>query len=118
MEQFKYFKTFEKDGIANGATYEDDWTADEDLVIKRVYIKNKSGAELNKSTFYFKVSENVYTHPVVPVSIVGENILVSPILDIPFKKGQKLAFTFKNLEGTDVDVFICFEVHSLTTTTA
>lgn len=106
---FKYFKTFEKDSLADGSTYEDSWVVDEDLVIKRIYIKSKDGAELNKSTFYFKISENVYTHSVVPASVLGEDKLVSPELDIEFKNGQKLSFTFKNNEGASKDIFICFE---------
>jgi len=109
---FKYFKTFEKDTLADGSTFEDSWTADEDLVIKRVYIKNKDGSALTDSTFYFKISENVYTHPLVPAAILGPDVLVTPVLDIPFTSDQKLEFTFKNLEGTTISIFIVFDTHS------
>jgi hypothetical protein len=107
---FKYFKTFEKDNLADAAVYEDSWTADEDLVIKRVYIKNKDGSAFTDSTFYFKISEIVYTHPLVPAAILGPDVLVTPVLDIPFASGQKLDFTFKNLEGATISLFVVFEV--------
>jgi len=45
----------------------------------------------------------------VPASILGPDILVSPILDLPFKTGESLDFTFKNLEGATIDIFISFE---------
>jgi len=108
---FYYFKTFEKDSLADGDIYEDTWTADEDLVIKRIFIKNKDGSALTDSTFYFKIVGEVYTHPLVPAAILGPDILVSPVLDIPFVKGAKLDFTFKNLEGVTISLFVVFEVH-------
>jgi len=108
---FAYYKTFEKDSLADGGTYEDTWTADEDLVLKRIMIKNKDGSALTKSTFYFKIVGLVYTHPVVPAAILGPDNFLAPVLDIPFKNGQKLDFTFKNLEGAAIDIFISMETH-------
>jgi len=108
---FYYFKTFEKDSLADGDVYEDTWTADEDLVIKRIFIKNKDGSALTDSTFYFKIVGEVYTHPLVPAAILGPDVLVSPVLDIRFVKGAKLEFTFKNLEGVTISLFVVFEVH-------
>lgn len=106
---FKYYKTFEKDSIADGAVFEDSWTADEAVKIKRIHIVEKGDLSLTKSTFYFKIKGRVYTHPTVSANILGPDILVSPVLDIPFAKGEKLDFTFKNLEGADRSVFISFE---------
>jgi len=108
---FAYYKTFEKDSLADDAVYEDSWTADENLIIKRVLIKNKDGSALTKSTFYFKIGEAVFTHPVVPAAILGPDNFLAPVLDIPFKNGQKLDFTFKNKEGAAIDLFISMETH-------
>ena len=106
---FKYYKTYEKDDVAQNGTLEGSWEADEHIKIKRVHIVEKTGLSLPKSTFYMKIKERVYTHSVVPASVLGPDILVSPELDIPFSKGEKLAFTFKNLEGANRSVFISFE---------
>lgn len=105
----KYFKTFEKDSIASGATYEDTWYPEEDITIKRIYIVEKAGATLYKSTFYMKVKETVYTLPVVPASVLGGNPEVTPELEIPVPAHQVVAFTFKNNETGAVSVFITFE---------
>jgi len=107
---FAYYKTFEKDTLADTATYEDSWVADENLILKRIHIKNKDGSALTDSTFYFKIAEVPYTHAVVPAAILGPDIMVSPILDISFQDKKKLDFTFKNLEGATISIFISFEV--------
>jgi len=108
---FNHFKTFESGTVADGAVYEDDWLADKDYVIKRIFIKRKDRAELTKSTFYFAIADRVYTREIVPCNIVGEDVLVSPVLEIPFSRAEKLNFTFKNLEGVTVEVFIVFETY-------
>jgi len=77
----KYYKTFEYDGIADGDTRGASWTAEEDMKIKRIHIVEKSGTTLRKSTFYMKIAGRVYTHEVVPASVLGPDVLVSPVLD-------------------------------------
>jgi len=110
---FLYYKTYEKDSIADGGEFGDKWTADTNLVLKRIHIKRKTGEALTKSSFYLKIHERVHTHPIVPASILGPDILVSPILDLPFKTGESLDFLFKNLEGATIDIFISFEAWAL-----
>lgn len=109
---FKYFKHFDKDGVADGATHEDTWEADEDLVLKRIYLARKDGSPFTKSTFYLKIKERVYTHKVVPCAVLGPDRRLTPELNIPFNKGEKLAFTLKNLEGAAQDVMETFECWS------
>jgi len=109
---FKFFKTFEHDGIADGTTVSDSWVADEDFIIKRVFIRRKDGYALHKSTYYFKIADRVFTRELVCAGVLAEDALITPILDIPFSKGEKLDYTFKNLEGTTIDIFIIFETHS------
>jgi len=107
---FKEFKYFERDGIADGGTYEDDWTPKEDRVIKRIYLARKDGQSFTDSTFYFKIDGVVYTLDVVPCIILGPDILTNPVLDISIKAKETLSFTFKNLEGVSVDVMITLEL--------
>jgi len=107
---FKEFKYFEKDGVADGATYEDDWTPKEDRIIKRIYLARKDGQSFTDSTFYFKIDGVVYTLDVVPCIILGPDILTSPVLDISIRAKETLSFTFKNLEGVSVDVMITLEL--------
>jgi hypothetical protein len=109
---FKYYKTFSYDSLANGASYSDTWDLDEDLILKRVHIMRKDGAALTASTFYLKIKDRVYTLSVVPAAVLGPTVLANPQLDIAAAKGEKLAFTFSNAEGTAISVFITFECWS------
>jgi len=109
---FKFYKTFEHDNIATGTTVTGSWTADENYVIKRVHIMNKAGTALTASTIYFKIGDRVFTRELAPAVIFGPNVQVSPELNIPLTKGEKLDYTFKNNEGAAISIFICFEVHT------
>jgi len=108
--EFKEFKYFEKDGVADGSTYEQDWTPKEDRIIHRIYIARKDGQSFTDSTFYFAINGKVYTLDVVPCIILGPDILTNPVLDIFIKAKETLRFTFKNLEGVSVDVMITLEL--------
>jgi len=108
---FSEYKYFEKDNIADGATYEDSWTPVEDRVIRRIHLARKDGASFTDSTFYFKIDGVVYTLEVVPCIVLGPDILTSPILDIPIKAKATLSFTLKNLEGVTISVMITLELH-------
>jgi len=109
---FKFYKTFESGSIADGATYSDSWTADEDYIIKRVHIMRTDGAGITKSTFYFKIGPRVFTREIAPAAVFGPDVEVTTVVDIPFTKGEKLDFTFKNLEGATLEFYIYFETHS------
>jgi len=108
--EFSEFKYFDKDNIADGATYEDDWTPKEDRIIKRIHLARKDGASFTKSTFYFKIDGTVYTLDVVPCNVLGPDVLTCPVLNIPIKAKQTLSFTLKNLEGATVSVMITLEL--------
>ena len=106
---FKFFKYFEKDAVADGATYEDKWSPDENAEIKRIHLARKDGSSFTDSTFYFKVLEKVYTHKVVPCNVLGPDKLTSPQLDIPVDAKETFSFTLKNLEGVAADVMVTLE---------
>jgi len=111
MVEHKFFKTYEKDNLADGDTYSDVFKADQNYKIHRIHLIRKDGASFTASTFYFKIRGRVHTHEVVPAVVLGPDKEVSPVLDLEFKAGEDLDFAFKNLEGTTVSIFIVFEVH-------
>jgi len=108
--KFKEFKYFEKDNLADGATFEDDWTLKEDRIIKRIYLARKDGQSFTDSTFYFKIDEKVYTLDVVPAVTLGPDKLTNPCLNIEVKAKEVFKFTFKNLEGVTISVMITLEL--------
>jgi len=109
--EFAEYKYFEKDTIADGGTYEDDWSPKEDRVIKRIHLARKDGASFTASTFYLKIDGVVYTLDVVPCVVLGPDILTSPVLNIPIKAKQTLSFVLKNLEGVTISVMVTLELH-------
>ena len=109
---FKFYKTFEHDNIASGATVSGSWVAEENYTIKRIHIIRKDGASITRSTFYFKIGDRVFTREFAPASIFGEDIEISPELNISFAKSEKLDYIFRNLEGVTISIFIVFEVHT------
>jgi len=106
----KFFKTFEHKEIKDGTSVSNSWEAEENYRIKRIYIRRKDGYALHKSTFYFKIHQRVYTCELVPAGILAEDALISPVINVDFKKDEKLDYTFKNLEGVEIDIFVVFEV--------
>ena len=106
---FKFYKYFEKDGLAVDAPYEDEWAPTEAVKIKRIHLVNKATAAFTDSTFYLKVGDHVYTVDVVPCVCLGPDIKTSPELDIPVAAKETLAFTLKNLEDASVDVMVALE---------
>jgi len=109
MPELKYWKTIEKDSLADTGSWSDDWTPDEDIVLKRIYLKNKDGSAFTDSTFYLEVAGVPYTHALIPAAVVGPDREVTPEIDVPVKAHQKIAWTFKNNEGATVSLFLTFE---------
>jgi len=110
-ETFAFHKTFERDALADGGTFSDSWTADENYRIKRVHISEKGGRSLTASTFYWKIGNRIFSREVTPANMLGPDVLVTPVIDVPITKGEKLDFTFVNKEGVTISVFITLEVH-------
>ena len=110
MGSLRYYKTFEKDTLAAAASWTQTWTVEADMRIKRIHIVEKTGLTLRKSTFYLKIAGTVYTHDLVPCSVLGPDILTSPILDIALPKGAELSYTLKNNEAAAISLFVSLEV--------
>lgn len=109
MPELKYFKTIQKDDLADAGSWTDDWTPDEDIVLKRIYLKNKDGSAFTDSTFYLEIAGVPYTHALVPAAILGPDREISPEIAIAIKAHQKIAWTLKNQEGATVSLFLVFE---------
>jgi len=55
MPRFAFYKTFEKDALADGAKWDESWVADADYIIKRIHTARKDGVSLKASLFYWKI---------------------------------------------------------------
>ena len=110
MGSLRYYKTFEKDGLALNTSWTQTWTVEADIRIKRIHIVEKVGTVLRKSTFYLKIAGAVYTHDLVPCSVLGPDILTSPVLDITLPKGAELSYTIKNNDVATINLFVTLEL--------
>ena len=110
MNSLKYYKTFEKTDLADATSWTQTWTVEADMRIKRIHVLEKAGTTLRKSTFYLKIAGDIYTHDLVPCSVLGPDIMVSPVLDIALPKGAELSFTLKNNEGKIIDLFVTLKL--------
>ena len=110
MNSLKYYKTFEKTDLADATSWTQTWTVEADMNIERIHIVEKAGTTLRKSTFYLKIAGDVKTHDLVPCSVLGPDILTSPVLNIALPKGAELSFTLKNNEGKIIDLFVTLKL--------
>jgi len=105
----KFFKTFEKDNLADGKKFVDHYTPDEAVTVKRIYIVEKAGTTLRKSTFYFKTPAIVHTRELIPASLLGPDIMVTPEINLALKAAERLDFTLENREGVTISVYVVLE---------
>jgi len=113
MPKFLFYKFDSTTGLADGSTWEAEYTADEDYIIKRIYIKRMTGEDLTKSKVTFLLAGVPITKPEALAYNFGPDILVNPELDLRISKGGKLSWTFKNLEGVAIDVGLTLEIWSV-----
>ena len=109
----KKFKTFSTTGLAAGGTFSDEWTADDDYRIKRIYLLRQDGSAFTASTFYLAIAGEPMTHDSVPAAVLGPDKEVTPELNLEFRNGQKLEFTLTNGEGASIDIFVVFEYEKI-----
>ncbi len=103
------FKTFSTTGLASGSSFSNEWTADDNYRIKRIYLLRQDGSAFTASTFSLTIANVPYTHDSVPAAVLGRNRETTPEVNIDFRKGEKLEFTLTNNEGSAIDVFVVFE---------
>jgi len=62
-----------------------------------------------------KIEQEPITKPRIPASILGADIMVTPILDIHVKKDQEIIFGLTNKTGVDRQIGIVLELHEVVT---
>jgi hypothetical protein len=110
MAKFAFTKRFDTGSLASGATYEKTWTSTEPLILHRVYIQSVDGTDLTKSLFWLRIDKDVITLDDAPVLFLGADPLTNEPLDLELKQGSEVNFIFKNLEGSEKQVYITFEL--------
>ena len=107
---FHAFKTFGPYTISAGGSQELDWDADDDYIIKRIYVVDQDSLPLEKLTITLFVEQTTYTKDLVPCSVLGGNVLTAPELSIEIRKAQKFKATIKNHDTQSRTVYLVLEL--------
>lgn len=91
-------KILELGSVADGATKEGSWTADDDYVIRHIIIK-ADGQATTKSTITFRIDDYVITKDRALCNTFGTSARDALLLNIPFKKSATFHYSLLNQEG-------------------
>jgi len=101
--------------IAKDKTAEKKYTFDKEAKLKRIFIVSSDGATLYRMDTTIKIEEEPITKPRIPASIVGADIMVSPVLDLHVRKDDEIIFGFTNKTGADREIGVVLELHEYIT---
>lgn len=111
MPAFAYLKKIFEGTVTAGKVDAWTWKPDEDVIIHRLFIINKAGSPLFKFHVTITVDNVAYTKDEVPAALLGSDIMNAIVLDIPVPKYRELKISYKNNEGSDVDLWVIAEVY-------
>ena len=98
-------KLIEVGSVADGATAEDSWTADDDYVIRHILIK-ADGEATTKSTITMRIDDYVITKDRALCNTFGTDARTALLLNIPLKKSATFHYSIHNAEGAAKDFTI------------
>ena len=104
------YKTVESGDIADTKEWSDQFKADQNYTIEKVFIMRKDGQAFTKSTITFWLENQPLTKDVVPCALFPPSEFDSPALGYEIKANQVFKWTLKNLEGTTISVFLVLKL--------
>lgn len=84
--------------VTAGATMEGHWVADDNYVIKHIFIR-ADGDTPTKSTATLRVDDYVITKDKAYAKTFGNDAMTALLMNIEFKKGSTFYYSIKNEEG-------------------
>jgi len=100
----RQLRYWDKDGLGDGLTWEDEWTADEDYIIEYIFFKRKDGVALEKSDVTIRIAGYPWTRPKALAALIGEDKFTALPVDEDLPKDEKFEWAFTNREGTSIDI--------------
>ena len=92
-------KILELGSVADGATKDGYWTADDDYIIRHILIKADGEAPV-KSTITMRIDDYVITKDKALCNTFGTNAENALLLNIPFRKSATFHYSLLNQEGS------------------
>jgi len=111
---FYTFKQIEVGSIAAGNTVAGSWTADDDYIIHKIYIKEATETEIGTRflNVTMRVDNYVFTKDEVRAEIFDGYYGQVPALDIEFTKGKTLYYSITNEHSSSaISPYIVLELH-------
>jgi len=99
-------KRLVQEDIADGAPFEDKWTADADYLIKQILLSRHDGASFTASTVTFKINETPFTKDSILCSQVGSDMLTAIGWNQDLRKDWVFEFAGTNREGVTISLSI------------
>ena len=90
--------------VAAGATAPKTDTVEQDYILRKVLILEKSGAALNKVYVTMRINDKFITKGAVLATVYQVNFNQAPPVDIEYRKGATLHISVENKSTSDVDV--------------
>jgi len=101
-----FIKHFDHDAVADGGTFEDEWTADFDYVIKAIFFKRKDGAAFTKSDVTVWIAGIPLSKEAVLCNTFGTDWLNRLPIEEELKVKQPIKYSGVNREGATIDIAI------------
>jgi len=111
---FYTFKQIEVGSISAGSTKEGSWTADDDYVIHKIYIKEATETEIGTRflNVTMRVDNYVFTKDKVRAEIFDGYYGQVPELNIEFGKGKTFYYSITNEHSSSaISPYIVLELH-------
>jgi len=111
---FYTFKQIEVGSIAAGNTKTGNWTADDDYIIHKIYIKEYTATEVGTRflNVTLRVDNYVFTKDEVRAEIFDGYYGQVPELNIEFSKGKTFYYSITNEHGSSaISPYIVLELH-------
>jgi len=100
------FRHFDHDSVADGAKFEQKWTADKDYTVKAFLVKRKDGASLTKSDITVWIMDEPLTRDHVLCSTLGVDWFTAWRLEEPLNKNTDIRYEGYNREGATIDLVV------------
>jgi len=111
---FYTFKQIEVGSISAGLTKEGSWTADDDYIIHKIYIKEATETEIGTRflNVTLRVDNYVFTKDEVRAEIFDGYYGQVPELNIEFTKGKTFYYSITNEHSSSaISPYIVLELH-------
>jgi len=99
-------KHFDHDGIADGGTFEKEWTTDKAYKIHYIYFKRKDGYSFTKTEVTVWLEGEAITKPEALARTFGEDPLYALKLMYEIGAKQPVKWSGTNREGATIDIAV------------